>query len=168
MKDERGNFAVFSEQGTSASHLMAARFVDAVAYMPGMDGEDADATGAYTQIDLGDDCPPTYISLPKDRWPKHWHGKYDEPAVRLTSNLYGHPLAGLYWSKHCHTVALKCGFEKVIGWECLYKHSAKGLLLSVYVDDFKLGGRRENIAPMWKALGSHLDLDPPVNLRNNV
>ena len=72
VKDEDGHFAVFSEQGTSSSHLMAARFVDAVSRMPGMLGQDADATGAYTQIPLGRDCPDTWISLPRDRWPRSW------------------------------------------------------------------------------------------------
>ena len=120
VKDEHGAHAVFSEQGTSASHLMAARFVYALAHMPGMDGEDSDATGAYTQIDLGPDCPPTHILLPRNRWPSHWKGQYEQPLVRLTSNLYGHPLAGLYWGQHCDKVAMQqCGFQRVIGWECL-------------------------------------------------
>ncbi len=55
MKDECGQLAVFSQQGTSASHLMAARFVDALSRMLGIGGEDSDATGAYTQCLLGDD-----------------------------------------------------------------------------------------------------------------
>ena len=101
VKDEDGKYAVFSEQGTCASHLMAARFVDAIAHMPGMSGEDADATGAYTQTQLGPECPTTWITLPKDRWPKEWFGKYTEPVVELRTNLYGHPLAGLFWEKHC-------------------------------------------------------------------
>ena len=47
-------------------------------------------------------------------------------------------------------------------------HKEKGLILSIYVDDFKMGGIKDNIAPMWKELRKHVDLDPPVNLRNNV
>ena len=47
-KDEEDALAVFSEQGTSASHLAAAKFLDAISRMPGCDGEDSDATGAYT------------------------------------------------------------------------------------------------------------------------
>ena len=54
-----------SEQGTSASHLIPSRFVDAIAHMPGMSGEDSDATGAYTQTEPGPDCPPTWITLPR-------------------------------------------------------------------------------------------------------
>ena len=128
VKDENGQFAVFSEQGTNASHLMAARMVDAVEHMPGMGGEDSDATGAYAQIYLGADCPQTWIELPRDQWPHSWHGKYTRPVVILRRNLYGHPLAGLYWSLHCEKQVQLCGFEKVSGWECLYTHRQEGLI----------------------------------------
>ena len=152
---------------------MAARFVDAIARFPGMDGEDSDATGAYTQTVLGEDCPETWVSLPRDRHPKSWYNadgscKYDNPVVRLVRNLYGHPLAGLYWQKFCDDAVRKVGFEPVVGWECLYKHSADGLILSIYVDDFKLGGRKDKLAPMWKQLGGYLKLDPPQKLHDNV
>ena len=69
--------------------------------------------------------------------------------------------------KHCHKVTVACGFQRVTSWECLYKHVEKGLLLDVYVDDFKLGGRKENIKSMWDTLRRHLELDPPANLRDN-
>ena len=80
VRDENGQFAVFSEQGTSASHLMAARVVDALAHMPGKGDEDSDATGACTQIYLGKDCPDTWIELPKNRCPKAWHSKFTCPV----------------------------------------------------------------------------------------
>ena len=53
IKDEAGYAAVFSEQGTSASHMAAAKLLDAISKMPDCSGEDADATGAYTQALLG-------------------------------------------------------------------------------------------------------------------
>ena len=52
IRDETGYFAVFSEQGTSASHLAAAKFLDAIARFPGNSGSDSDAIGAYTQVPL--------------------------------------------------------------------------------------------------------------------
>ena len=52
IRDETGHFAVFSEQGTSASHLAAAKFLDAIARFPGNAGSDSDAIGAYTQVPL--------------------------------------------------------------------------------------------------------------------
>ena len=122
MKDERGYLAVFSEQGTSASHLAAAKFVDAISRAPGCDGENSDATGAYTQTELGEDCPPTWISLPRDRWPKEWHGKCENPVIVLRLNLHGHPGAGLHWERRCHKAIIRCGFKHVTGWAHLCKN----------------------------------------------
>ena len=51
VRDESGFLAVFSEQGTSASRLAAAKFLDALARMPSNDGIDDGATGAYTQAE---------------------------------------------------------------------------------------------------------------------
>ena len=51
VRDEQGHLAVFSEQGTSASHIAAAKFLDALARFHGNDGEDSDAMGAYTQAE---------------------------------------------------------------------------------------------------------------------
>ena len=98
MKDEEGFYAVFSEQGTSASHMAAAKFLDAIARFPGCHGEEADACSAYTQVileDMEDDHDvETWISLPKARQPKHW-AQYTNPVCLLKRNLYGHPRAGL-------------------------------------------------------------------------
>ena len=52
VRDKDGYYAVFSEQGTSSSHMAATKFLDAIARMPGCDGEDSDATSVYTQVKL--------------------------------------------------------------------------------------------------------------------
>jgi len=54
VKEEDGTYAVFTEQGASASNMAAAKFLDAIARIPGNDGEDSDAIGAYTQVKLSD------------------------------------------------------------------------------------------------------------------
>ena len=130
VRDAEGYLAVFSEQGTSASHLQAAKMMDALARLSvdpddgssqmgeerssqefddgECDGEDADAIGAYTQALLGG--PKKWITIPKEYWPPEWHGKYTEPVVLLKRNLYGHPLAGLFWQRHCQT-----GFLALVG-----------------------------------------------------
>ena len=56
---------------------------------------------------------------------------------------------------------LKHGWEKVSNWECLFVHRQKGLFLSVYVDDMKLAGKKQNIDPMWKLLNKEVDLGEP-------
>ena len=114
--------------------------------LEGMGGQESGATGAYTQAELGG--PPTYVSLPKNRWPKSWRGKYDHPVVPLRLSLYGHPLAGLYWEQGAAKKTRSCGFVKMQAWECLYHHPKKQFFLSIYVDDFKLCGAKHHIAPM--------------------
>ena len=52
IKDESGFNAVFSEQGTSSSEISTAKFMDAIAKMPGNPGENSDAVGAYTQVEM--------------------------------------------------------------------------------------------------------------------
>ena len=136
-----------AEQGTSASHMAAAKFLDFIARMPDMEGEDADATGAYTQSVLKGQ--ETWVRLPKYWWSAELHGKYTNPVIRFRISLYGHPKAGLYWEQHCHQALTTYGFVKLKGWECLNKHPQKGLFLSVYVDDFKMAGRAGTVAPMW-------------------
>ena len=44
----------------------------------------------------------------------------------------------------------------------------KGLCLSVYVDDFKLAGKKQNIDPMWKILVIEVDLGEPTSFFNHV
>jgi len=159
--------AVFSEQGTGASHMAGAKFADLVGRLPGCKGQNSDAVSAYTQEKLGG--PPTWISLPRAQWPKD--GSWDhfkDPVCRLDLNLYGHPLAGFYWERRCKRIILGLGFTLVPGWECLYIHKEKQLLLSVYVDDFKLSGPEENIAPMWKLLGKEIELEDPTEFHGNT
>jgi hypothetical protein len=166
VRDEEGYAAVFSEQGTSASHIAAAKWLDAISRMPGNNGEDSDAMGAYTQAEFQGE--ETWVSMPRERWPKAWIGKYHNPVVRLRLNLYGHPLAGLYWEKHCRSAILKCGFRPVTGWECLYENPTEQLYLSVYVDDSKMAGNAASLTKMWAKLGKYLDLEPPIPLEQNV
>ena len=151
--------------------MASAKLLDAMARMPGFDGEDADAVGAYTQVVLGDmdGSVETWITLPPHKRPRNWKNLgYDDPVVPLRLNLYGHPKAGLYWEQHCARNILKNGFEKMRGWDNVYQHKLKKLWLSVYVDDFKMVGAAENLKPMWQQLMKSIDLEPPIALQSNV
>ena len=57
---------------------------------------------------------------------------------------------------------------KVPSWECLFVHRKQGLFLSVYVDDFKMAGRKENMDYMLKKLMKNVDLDEPTSFLDNV
>ena len=44
----------------------------------------------------------------------------------------------------------------------------KELFLSVYVDDIKLAGKKQNIDPMWKILMKDIDLGEPTSFLDRV
>ena len=46
-------------------------------------------------------------------------------------------------------------------------HRQKGFFLSVYVDDIKLAGKKQNIDPMWKVLNKEVDLGQPTSFLNH-
>ena len=54
MKDDSGSYAVFTEQGSSASQMTAAKIMDIISRLPGCDGQAADAASAYTQVIMED------------------------------------------------------------------------------------------------------------------
>ena len=53
MKDASGSYAVFTEQGSSASQMTAAKVMDIISRLPGCDGQAADAVSPYTQVKNG-------------------------------------------------------------------------------------------------------------------
>ena len=63
----------------------------------------------------------------------------------------------------CNTVG-----RRFPNWECLFVHREKGLFLSVYVDDIKLAGEKQNLDPMWKVLNKELDLGEPTSFLDHV
>ena len=48
MKDDSGSCAVFTEQGSSASQMTAAKVMDIISRLPGCAGQAADAVSAKT------------------------------------------------------------------------------------------------------------------------
>ena len=128
------SYAVLTEQGSSASHKIAAKVMGVTARLPGCAGQAADAVSAYTQVKLEDahkllkipksECPDIWIRLPRHKWPKSWSG-IEDPVVSLERNLYGHPLAGLLWERQFEKVLSKHGWEKVSNWELLVRSPSK-------------------------------------------
>ena len=54
VKDDSGSCAVFTEQGSSASQIIAAQILDIISRLPWYAGQAADAVFAYTQIKMED------------------------------------------------------------------------------------------------------------------
>ena len=177
MKDDSGSYAVFTEQGSSESQTTAAQIMDIISRLPGCDRQAADAVSAFSQVKIEDapklltipksECPDIWIRLPRHKWLKTW-SSMEEPVVLLERNLYGHLLAGLIWERHFEKILLKHGLEKIPNWECLFVHRQKGLFFSVYVDDIKLAGKKQNLDPMWKLLNKEVDLGEPTSFWDHV
>ena len=53
-RDDSGSYAVFREQGSSASQMTAVKVMDATARLPGCSGQAADAVSTYTQVKMED------------------------------------------------------------------------------------------------------------------
>ena len=54
VRDDSGSYAIFTEQGTSASQMTATKVMDIISRPPGCAGQDADAVSAYTQVKMED------------------------------------------------------------------------------------------------------------------
>ena len=126
VEDASGSYAVFTEQGSSASQMTAAKVMDIVSRLPGCAGQAADAISACTKVKMEDapqllkipksECPDIWIRLPRHKCPKSW-SSMEDPVVPLARNLCGHPLAGLLWEKQFEKILLKYGWEKVSNWK---------------------------------------------------
>ena len=121
VKDDSGSYAIFTEQGSSASQMTAAKVMDIISRLPGCAGQAADAVSAYTQVKMEDaprllkiqksEFPDIWIRLPLHKWSKSWYN-IEHPVFPLERNLYGHPLAGLVSERHFEEVPLALGWEK--------------------------------------------------------
>ena len=117
VKDDCGSHAVFTEQGSSASQMTAAKVMDVIGRLPGFSGQAADDT-ACTQVNMEDasallklpksECTDIWIRLPRHKWPTSW-SNIEEPAVPLERN----PLALFLWERQFEKVLLGLGCEKV-------------------------------------------------------
>ena len=178
MKDDSGSYAVFTEQGSSASQMTAAKVMDIIPRLPGCDGQAADAVSACTQVKMED--APKLLKIPKSECPDIFgYAQHDtsgqnswcsveDPVVPLERNLYGHPRAGLLWEKHFEIVLLEHGWEKVSNWECCFvKHRKKTILVCIcgrHQTGWKetkhqsdLESTNESLDPMWKVLMKQVD-----------
>ena len=99
VRDQDFNWAEFCELGSSPPSMEAAKPLDAMGSFPGYVVETGDARGAYTQSLLKGVA--TWVTLPENRWPKHWIGKFLESCsaprpctlrTRRRRNLLGRPL----------------------------------------------------------------------------
>ena len=77
VKDDSGSYAVFTEQGSSASQITAAKIMDIISRFLGYDGQAANAVSAYIQEKMEDahnlikilksECPDIWIRQPRHK-----------------------------------------------------------------------------------------------------
>ena len=95
VKDDSGSYAVFTEQGSSASKMTATKVMDIISRLPGCAGQAADAVSAYSQVKIEDapklmknpksECPDIWIRLPQHKWPKSWSSIRPSRSARAKS-----------------------------------------------------------------------------------
>ena len=100
VKDDAGSYAVFTEQGSSASQMTAAEIMDIISRLPGCDGQTADAVSANTQVKLEDahkllkipksECPDIWIRLPRHKWPNSWSSMEDVKGMYPAPHIHEH------------------------------------------------------------------------------
>ena len=133
VKDDSGSYAVFTEQGSLASQMTAAKIMDIISRLPGCAGQAADAVSVYTQVKMEDahkllkipksECPDIWIRLSRHKWPKSW-SSMEDPVVPLERNLYGFCLAGLLWEtvgrrfpiENAYSYTVTKGFSYLCMW----------------------------------------------------
>ena len=159
--DENSVAALFAELGSSPASMEAAKILDAFGSQPGYRKAQADAKQAYIQALFKG--VPTWLRLPKNRWPSHWSKQYIDPIVPLVLALYGHPDSGGLWEKHLEDALSKQGFVRVLPeiWTSIFHHPELDLLLVVYVDDFKLAGPAGSLDKGWDLIGKVVEIDAP-------
>ena len=101
VKDENYDLAIFNELSSCPATMQAGKAADCYGLFEGNCIQQCDAEQAYTQSKLGGD--PTWVWLPKDRWPKDRVGMH-VPVCPLVLALYGHPDSGGYWEQHCESI----------------------------------------------------------------
>ena len=75
---------------------------------------------------------------------------------------------GLIWDRQFEKVLVEHSWRKSSKLECLFVNREKGLSLSVYVDDIKLAGKKQNIDPMLIVLVKDVDLGEPTSCHDHV
>ena len=168
-------FLCWPEWQSAASQMTAAKVMDIIS-MPGCAGQTADAVSAKTQVKMEDahkllkipksECPDIWIRLPRQM--AKIMVQYGRSSRSTWAESVRSPFGRTVVGKAIWEILLKHGWEKIPNWECLFEHHERGFFSSVYVDDIKLAGKRQNLDPMWKLLNKEVDLGEPTSFLDHV
>ena len=110
VEDDSGSYAVFTEQGSSASHMTAAKVLGVISRLPGCAGQASDAPKLWGSPES--ECPTIWTRPPRSRCPKSWD-EIQDAVVPCERNLCGLPSAGLLWERQFERVLIVNGWDKV-------------------------------------------------------
>ena len=105
VKDNSGSYAVFTEQGSSASQMTAAKIMDIISRLPGRDGQAVDAILAYTQVKMED--AHKFLKIPKSECLDIWivyhdtNGQNHGPTWKSQSFLLSGICTVILWQDYC-------------------------------------------------------------------
>ena len=114
------------------------------------------------------------IQNSKVRMSRYWDTSTEAQLAKIMVQ-YGSPSRSsrkeFVRSPSGRTVLGKAIWESSIGtrlrksfyWECLFVNRARGLILSVYVDDIKMAGKNRKPGPTWKMLMKDVALEEPTS-----
>ena len=149
VKDDSGSYAVFTEQGSSASYMTAAKVMDIISRLPGCDGQAADAVYAQTQ--------PNYWKFPNRNVQtfgfvhRNTNGQNHGPIWKTQSFLLSEICMVILWQDYygngsSRKFYLNTFWKKSQIWECLSVNRAKRTILTcVWTRSNWLGKGRTSI-----------------------
>ena len=130
VKNDSRSYAVFTEQGSSASQVTAAKVTDIISRLPGCAGQTADAVSAYTQVKM-EDAPTLFKNSEvrmsryldtstKTQRPESW-SSMEDPVVSLESEICTVILQqDYYWKRRFEKVLLRTWLGQVPTFERLF------------------------------------------------
>ena len=104
-EDDSGSYAVFAEQGSSASQMTAAKIIDIISRLPGCTGQAADAVSACTRIKMED--APKFLQIPKSECPdildvhQSTNGRNHGPVWKTRLFLLNGTCTVILWQDYC-------------------------------------------------------------------
>ena len=110
-----------------------------------------------------------FVVLPRELWLPSRVGHFKQPTVRLRKAPYGHPLASVMWDRHFRRVLLvEMGLIAVEEHPSIFRDTARGLLIVVYVDDVLVARPSEHHAAFWKSFQRHVETDEVESLNKII
>ena len=150
VKDDSGAYAVFTEQGSSVTPKSKWRTLQGCLEIPKSECPEKMDTSSTTQ----------FAQIMVQTWKTLWFISIEICTVtRSLASCGKDDVRRFYWD---------LDGEKVLNWECMFVHRRQGLFLSEDVDDIKMAGTKENMAPTWKKLVKLVDLGEPTSCLDHV